>query len=86
MALARRHYSCNAQAHSVNHFSCTGVTFTFKTFRISPTTVREELFFEGEEIEEPFSFNVKWLEHDTLIFPKVNTKSSPRDLNTNGEW
>jgi hypothetical protein len=48
--------------------------------------VREELFFEGEEIEEPFSFNVKWLEHDTLIFPKVNTKSSPRDLNTNGEW
>jgi hypothetical protein len=51
--------AATAQAHKASiTFSCTGVTFTFKEFPNKPNNeVREELFFEGEEIEEPFSFN-----------------------------
>ena len=51
--------AATAQAHKASiTFSCTGVTFTFKDFPNKPNNeVREELFFEGEEIEEHFSFN-----------------------------
>ena len=51
--------AATAQAHKASiGFSCTGVTFTFNEFPNKPNNeVREELFIEGEDIEDHFSFN-----------------------------